>query len=304
MMPLRFPDADLDKKNNLAKERNYIPNVDKEKEKNDTSTPTGLSSGYTVIGVTTIDTTEGWDTVTASETQSTSDMSTSDEPLTVTKTVPNPVGKRPVDEIISDIIMSTITHEFKSIVTLEPSLELEPPTTIWITSLNPPPTNIQPPPPPVTSTAAPSSKSYLSTIELVGVIVGTICLVLLLCLPVCYAIWRRRRPPPPSDSQNNVNITIRNGGVSRWSHSDDSRPTPIPASIHSQENMARTEVMKRPIRVASPPPRYTDYWKGENEEYEMGVRDNAGEASGSQFAEEQHYSDPKGKGKARDDNWI
>ncbi|XEV04262.1 hypothetical protein FSHL1_009549 [Fusarium sambucinum] len=279
-MPI-LSNAHLDKKkrNSLVKERNYLPNVDKAEEDNHTFTSTGLSSGYTVIGVTTIDTTEGWDTITASETQSTSNMSTSDEPLTLTKTVHNPVANRPADEIVSDILLSTITHEFGSIVTLEPSIKPQPPSTVWITSLNPPPTDI-PPPPPVTSTAAPSSKSYLSTVELVGVIVGTISLVLLLCVPVFYAIWRRRRPSPPSDSQNNVNITIRNGGVSRWSHSDDSRPTPMPPSLHSQENVVRTEVIKRPDSVASPPPRYTDYWKGENED------------------------DLKGKGKARDDNWI
>ncbi|KAH6992043.1 hypothetical protein EDB82DRAFT_553956 [Fusarium venenatum] len=294
MMPL-LPNADLDKKkkNSLAKKSNYLPNVDKAKEDNRTFTSTGLSSGYTVIGVTTIDTTGGWDTVTASETQSTSAMSTSDEPLTVTKTVHNPVANRPVDGVVSDILLSTITHEFGSIVTHDPSIKPEAPRTVWITSLNPPPTSI-PPPPPATSTAAPSSKSYLSTVELVGVIVGTISLVLLLCVPVFYAVWRRRLPSPPSDSQNNVNITIRNGDVSRWSHSDDSRPSPMPPSLHSQESVVRTEVIKRLDSVASPPPRYTDYWKGENEEYEMGVRQTASEASGSKFAEEQNYSDPKG----------
>ncbi|RGP59896.1 hypothetical protein FSPOR_11006 [Fusarium sporotrichioides] len=288
-MPLNFPnvDRDLDKQNN----RTFMA--------------TGLSSGYTVIGVTTIDTTLGWDTVTDSETQSTSDMSTSDEPLTVTKTVLSPPGNQPEEktEIISNIIMSTITHEFTSTVTIDPSVGLEPPSTVWITSLNPP-TFVPPPPPPTTSTAAPSSKSILSTVELVGVIFGTICLLLIICLPVLYAIWRRRRTSAPSDSQNNITIRIGNGECSRWSHSDDSRPTPIPASEHSQENVIRTEVIKRPIGTVSPPPRYNDYWKGENEEYEMGVRETVAEASGSKLFEHQQYSDPKGKGKAREDNWI
>ncbi|QPC69564.1 hypothetical protein HYE68_000316 [Fusarium pseudograminearum] len=314
-MPLRFPDIDLDKEQNrLAKENKDLPNVDKDKD-NHTFTSTGLSSGFTVIGVTTIDTTVGWDTAgsktqstsetqptsetqstskiqSTSEIESTSKMSTSDEPLTVTMTVPidhNLPAEGP------KTVMSTITYT----MTVDQSVELEP-STVWITSISPP-TDI---PPPTTSDTTPPPSSPLSTIELIGVIIGTICLLFMICcLPVIY-FMRRRRSSAPSGSRNNINVTVGNGECSRWSHSEDSRPTPMPASVHSQENEVKTEVVKRPVRVLSPPPRYDDYWKGEHDGYEMGARETAGEASGSNYAQEQHYYDPKGKGKARDDTWI
>ncbi|KAJ4009696.1 hypothetical protein NW766_008817 [Fusarium irregulare] len=88
---------------------------------------------------------------------------------------------------------------------------------------------------------------------------------------------------------------------SRWSHSDDSVPTPLPVTEPMELNEIKTETVKRPLtRVMSPPPHYSDYWKGDNEDYEVGVRGTGGEPSGSQYYEP-HYSDPKGKGKARDD---
>ncbi|RGP77459.1 hypothetical protein FLONG3_4378 [Fusarium longipes] len=280
-----------------------FPNIDLDEKKNHTATGTGLSSGYTVIGVTTIDSTLGWDTLTKSGTQSESKMSTSNEPLTVTMTALPPISKRPVDEpdVVTSIIMSTITHDHTSTVTVGPDTELEPLSTIWISNLSPPTSITQPLP--TTSTATPSPKSYLSTVELVGVVIGIICLLTMICLPILFILRRRRRNPPASDSQNNINIRVGNGSCSRWSHSDDSRPTPLPLPQHTEENKVKTEFVKRPFRVMSPPPRYNDYWKGQNEEYEMGVRDTVGEASGSRFAE-QHYSDPKGKGKQRADGWI
>ncbi|KAM0388194.1 hypothetical protein ACHAQC_010020 [Fusarium culmorum] len=311
-MSLRCPDIDLDKEQNrLAKEKKDLPNVDKDKD-NNTFKSTGLSSGFTVIGVTTIDTTVGWDTadsktqstseiLSTSEIEFTSKMSTSDEPLTFTKTVSAPIhGNLPVQESEAvSIVMSTITREFTSTVTVDHSVELEP-STVWITSISPA-TDI---PPPTTSDTTPSPSSPLSTIELVGVIIGTVCLLFMICcLPVIY-FMRRRRSSAPSGSRNNINVTVGNGECSRWSHSDDSRPTPMPASVHSQEDVVKTEVVKRPIRVLSPPPHYDDYWKGENDGYDMGVRETAGEASGSNYDQEQHYYDPKGKGKARDDTCI
>ncbi|PTD05393.1 hypothetical protein FCULG_00002011 [Fusarium culmorum] len=292
-MSLRCPDIDLDKEQNrLAKEKKDLPNVDKDKD-NNTFKSTGLSSGFTVIGVTTIDTTVGWDTadsktqstseiLSTSEIEFTSKMSTSDEPLTFTKTVSAPIdGNLPVQESEAvSIVMSTITREFTSTVTVDHSVELEP-STVWITSISPA-TDI---PPPTTSDTTPSP-----------------------VLPeyhraVIY-FMRRRRSSAPSGSRNNINVTVGNGECSRWSHSDDSRPTPMPASVHSQEDVVKTEVVKRPVRVLSPPPHYDDYWKGENDGYDMGVRETAGEASGSNYDQEQHYYDPKGKGKARDDTCI
>jgi hypothetical protein len=278
-----------------------FPDIKRElyKEKNDTVTASGLSSGYTVIGVTTIDSTLGWDTVTNSETHSKSDMSTSDEPLTVTQTALEPIVNRPIDEpeVITSIIMSTITHDFMSTVTIDPNSGKDPFSTVQISSPGSP--TYIPQPPPTTSTAASPSKSYLSTVELVGIVVGIICLLMIICLPILVIFWRRRRAPPPSDTRNNINITVG----SRWSHSDDSRPTPLPVHEPVEDKEVKTEVIKRPIRVVSPPPRYNDYWKGENDEYKLGIRNTGGEPSGSRFAEA-HYSDPKGKGKARDDNWI
>ncbi|CZS79934.1 unnamed protein product [Fusarium graminearum] len=324
MMPLRFPDIDLDKEQNrLAKEKKDLPSVDKDKD-NHTFTSTGLSSGFTVIGVTTIDTTVGWDTAdsktqsmsetqptnetqstsktqSTSEIESTSKMSTSDEPLTFTKTVSAPIGGNlPIQESkVVSIVMSTITHEFTSTVTVDHSVELEP-STVWITSISPA-TDI---PPPTTSDTTPSPSSPLSTIELIGVIIGTICLLFMICCFPLILFMRRRRSSTPSGSRNNINVTVGNGECSRWSHSEDSRPTPMPASLYSQEDAVKTEVLKRPVRVLSPPPHYDDYWKGENDGYEMGVRETAGEASGSNYAQEQHYYDPKGKGKARYDTCI
>ncbi|KAI1069495.1 hypothetical protein LB507_008780 [Fusarium sp. FIESC RH6] len=152
-----------------------------------------------------------------------------------------------------------------------------------------------------TSTAAPSSKSPLNTVELVGVVIGTLCLLLMICLPILFVLWRRRRSPP-SDSRNNINIRVNNNRRSRWSHSDDSVPIPLPVTEPMELNEIETETVKRPLtRVMSPPPHYSDYWKGDNEDYEVGVRGTGGEPSGSQYYEP-HYSDPKGKGKARDDN--
>lgn len=280
MMPIRFPDAVQD----LNKRGNH------------TLTTSEVSSGYTVIGVTTIDRTLGWDTVTTGR-----KTSASSEPSTVTKTVMEPIDNRPIHETetVSSFYLSTVTRDIMSTVTVDPNSGDEPFSTIWVSSLDPP-TNI-PTPLPTTSAAA-SPKSYLTTVELVGVVIGIICLLTMMCLPILFIIWRRRRSSTSSDTQNNINITVGNGGRSRWSHSDDSAPTPLPVPDHKEYKELKTEVVKRPLRVVSPPPRYNDYWKGADE-YEMGVRDSAGEASGSKSAET-HYSDPKGKGKEPDDNWI
>ncbi|RFN51228.1 hypothetical protein FIE12Z_4546 [Fusarium flagelliforme] len=238
------------------------------------------TSSYSVIGVTTIESTFAT-TVFPSETPSSSEPPTSDSVAEIPHTV--------TLEHTSTITMED-TPTISTVFLLDPSDIIAPGVTHII------PSNLP------TSTAAPSSKSLLSTVELVGVVIGTLCLLAMLCIPILFVLWRRRRSPP-SDSQNNINIRVNNDGRSRWSHSDDSVPTPLPTAEPIELKEIKTETVKRPLtRVMSPPPHYNDYWKGENEDYEMGVRGTGGEPSGSQYSEPQ-YSDPKGKGKARDDSW-
>ena len=238
------------------------------------------TSSYSVIGVTTIESTFAT-TVFPTETSSSSESSTSDSMTEI----PHTVTLKHTSTVTVDK-MTTIATAWVS--SHDPDIVV-PGATDIITSNLP------------TSTAAPSSKSPLSTVELVGVVIGTLCLLLMICLPVLFVLWRRRRSPP-SDSRNNINIRVNNNRRSRWSHSDDSVPTPLPVTEPMELNEIKTETVKRPLtRVMSPPPHYSDYWKGENEDYGVGVRGTGGEPSGSQYYEP-HYSDPKGKGKAHDDN--
>ncbi|KAF5024222.1 hypothetical protein F66182_3736 [Fusarium sp. NRRL 66182] len=238
-----------------------------------------------------------------------------------------PVDFDDVAETVSDPIIdiSSLTHAESSTTSSEVVYITPPTATIidmpssssstWSTSY----TSANPEPFPTSTMVTTSGNLSLKTVEWIGVGVGAASFFIIILVTLSIVIYRRRRGPGSTSSENNGSVSVLNSdffryGSSRtartqtqpseWTDSRELKTTGEPASA---DEIELQHAFERPI--GSSPPNYGKYWTRGYHANDLGARDVESETPGSRYGERSAaqgysssvYSDPKWKGKQREE---